>query len=107
MRNPGLSQYKEQMKSISSYFLLQAMQTQLIDLLTQYVIPLIYTFMTRDASEDMAEMNLNIPSILSTVLDSSKDRQPIWTKLMECLMRYQEHYFLYILEAGSSHESDR
>lgn len=72
------------------------MQAKVIDILAQYIIPFIYTFMTEDIDDEMAEINLSVPSILSSVLDGSMDAS-VWTKLMECLMRYKRNVSIDLL----------
>jgi len=62
---------------------------QIVDLLSQYIIPLIYAFMTRNKSDCMAEINLLVPSILGNVLDATSEPAS-WTKVMECIMRFKQ-----------------
>lgn len=66
----------------------QSLQHKLIDLLCQYVIPLIYSFMTENVDDDMAEINLMVPSVLASILDATTDAAS-WTKIMECFMRFK------------------
>ncbi|XP_047132368.1 protein unc-79 homolog isoform X1 [Hydra vulgaris] len=64
------------------------MQGQIIDMLTQYVLPLMFCFITKDVSDELAEINLIIPSLIAIVLDATSSTG-IWTKIMECLMKYK------------------
>ena len=80
----------------SMYEVPSVMQSKVIDLLTQYIIPFIYTFMTVDIDDEMADINLGVPSILSSILDGSMDAS-VWTKLMECLMRYKRNVSVDLL----------
>ena len=64
------------------------MRTKIVDLLTQYIIPLIYAFMTIDIDDEMADINLSVPAMLSSILDATSDAG-LWTKAMECLMRFK------------------
>lgn len=61
---------------------------KIVDLLTQYLIPFAYSFMTPDKMDDMADINLLIPSLLSNVLDATLEPGS-WTKMMECIMRFK------------------
>lgn len=72
------------------YELPQMLQHKLIDLLCQYVVPLIYSFMTENIEDDMADINLVVPSVLASVLDATTDAAS-WTKIMECFMRFKRN----------------
>ena len=61
---------------------------KIVDLLCQYLIPFAYSFMTHDRSDDMCDINLLIPSLLSNVLDATLEPAS-WTKIMECIMRFK------------------
>lgn len=69
------------------YDISQPWQTKLIDLLVQYIIPLIYAFMTPDINDEMADMNLCVPSVLASVLDAADIGA--CAKVMESLMRFK------------------
>ena len=61
---------------------------KIVDLLSQYLIPFAYSFMTPDSTDEMADINLLIPSLLSNVLDATSDPAS-WTKIMECIMAFK------------------
>ena len=70
------------------YHAFKDLGNRIIECLVEYIIPLIYIGFTKDISDKSEEMNLCIPTLLAIVLDASKD-EVIWSKVMECLMRYK------------------
>ncbi|XP_066913207.1 protein unc-79 homolog isoform X2 [Clytia hemisphaerica] len=85
------------------YDVQQFFHLKIVDLLSQYFIPFVYGFMTHDKSDDLAEINLLIPAILSNVLDATSEPAS-WTKVMECIMRFKKNAstdLLMVLAYGS------
>ena len=65
-------------------------KTALLDIITNYLLPLIFNFMTENVEDELAEINLHAPALIATVLDSTNE-QVHWDKIMECLMRYKKN----------------